>query len=69
MKMVEYDHQPNTRFFLNLLNGSQKSTGTKVKSSATREDVIYKNTTIHKMIHLLSLFKIVLSFNKYELIC
>ena len=50
-------------------NGSQKSTGTKVKSRVTREDVINKNITIHKIIHLLSLFKIEISFNKYEFIC
>ena len=50
-------------------NGSQKSTGTKVNSRVTREDVINKNITIHKIIHLLSLFKIEISFNKYEFIC
>jgi len=50
-------------------NGSQKSTGTKVKSRVTREDVINKNIAIHKIIHLLSLFKIEISFNKYEFIC
>ncbi len=50
-------------------NGSQKTTGTKVKSRVTRVDVINKNISIHKIIHLLSLFKIEISFNKYEFIC
>jgi len=50
-----------------LSNGSQKSTGTKVKSRVTREDVINKNITIHKIINLLSLFKIEIGLTNISL--
>ena len=53
---------------LTLFNGSQISTGTKVKLKVVTEDLIKNIKTIQNILHILSLFKIVKSFNKYEFI-